>query len=112
MGTLRVERKGDCEHLATVAGGFRPDPATQDVFSPNGEGTLTVVHENSPDDYAVTQTLATQHGARTVALDAASHRLYLPTAEFGPASAPSADQPHPRPGIVDGTFTVLVVARP
>ena len=88
------------------------DPASQDAYSSNGEGTLTVVHENSPDDYAVTQTLATQRGARTIALDPSTHRLYLPTAEFGPAPPPSADQPHPRPAIQDGTFTVLVVGRP
>jgi DNA-binding beta-propeller fold protein YncE len=87
------------------------DPASQDIYSSNGEGTLTVIHENGPDDYAVTQTLPTQHGARTIALDAVTHRLYLPTAELGPAPPATADNPRPRPAIMDGTFSVLVVGR-
>lgn len=85
------------------------DPATQNVFSANGEGNLTVVHEVSPDKYEVQQTLETQRGARTIALDSATHRLYLPTAEFGPAPAASAENPRPRPTVVSGTFVVLVV---
>ena len=87
------------------------DPATRNVYSANGEGTLTVVHEQAPDSYQVLQTLNTQRGARTIALDGASHRLYLPTAEFGPTPPPSADQPHPRPPVLSGTFVVLVVAK-
>ncbi len=86
------------------------DPATQDVYSANGEGTLTVVHEQAPDQYVVKQTLPTQRGARTIALDPGTHRLYLPTAEFGPAPAATADNPHPRPAIVGGSFVVLVVS--
>ena len=87
------------------------DPTTRNVYSANGEGTLTVVHEQAPDSYQVLQTLNTQRGARTIALDGASHRLYLPTAEFGPTPPPSADQPHPRPPVLSGTFVVLVVAK-
>ena len=85
------------------------DPETGNVFSANGEdGTVTVVHELDPDHYTLLQTLATQRGARTIALDPLSHRLYLPTAEFGPAPA---EHPHPRPAILAGTFVVLVVER-
>jgi YVTN family beta-propeller protein len=84
------------------------DPATQDVFSANGEGTLTVVHESDPEHFAVTQTLDTARGARTVALDRKTHRLYLPSAEFGetPPASPGA---HSRPPILPGTFFVLTV---
>jgi YVTN family beta-propeller protein len=85
------------------------DPASQNIFSANGEGSLTVIHEADPDHYTVLQTLATQRGARTIALDGASHKLYLPTAEFGPAPAPTADHPHQRPPVLPGTFVVLVV---
>lgn len=85
------------------------DPATQNIYSANGEGTLTVVHQQSADRYQVLQTLPTQRGARTIALDSASHRLYLPTAEFGPAPPPSAEQAHPRPQPLPGSFVVLVV---
>lgn len=87
------------------------DPITQDVFSANGEGTMTIVHEQSPDHFIVQQTLMTQRGARTVAVDPSTHRIYLPTAQFGPAPAATADHPHPRPAILSGTFVVLVVAR-
>jgi YVTN family beta-propeller protein len=85
------------------------DPVTQNMFSANGEGSITVVHEVSPDRYTVGQTLSTQRGARTVALDLATHRLYLPTAEMSPAPPNSEENAHPRPTPVPGTFVVLVV---
>jgi len=89
--------------------GAQFDPDSQNAFSSNGEGTLTVVHESDPEHFAVIQTLATQKGARTIALDSATHRLYLPTASFGPAAQASGDE-HPRPPILPGSFVVLVVA--
>jgi YVTN family beta-propeller protein len=85
------------------------DPMTQNVFSANGEGTLTVVHEGSPDHYTVQQTLSTQRGARTVALDSATHRLYLPTADLSPPPPANDANTHPRPTAIPGTFVVLVV---
>jgi DNA-binding beta-propeller fold protein YncE len=85
------------------------DPETQDVFSANGEGTITVVHESDPGHFAVTQTLDTARGARTVALDRKTHRLYLPSAEFGETPPPSSADAHPRPPILPGTFFVLAV---
>ncbi|HWW77007.1 MAG TPA: hypothetical protein VNZ44_16520, partial [Pyrinomonadaceae bacterium] len=87
------------------------DPETGLVFSSNGEGTLTVVHEDSPDRYTVVETVATRRGARTLALDPKTHRVYLVTAEFGPPPAPTPERPRPRPSIVPGTFTLLVVGR-
>lgn len=87
----------------------RFDPGTDLAFSSNGDGTLTVVRELSPDAFVVAQTVRTQKGARTMALDAKTHRVYLVTADFGPAPAPTAAQPHPRPAILPGTFRLLVV---
>jgi YVTN family beta-propeller protein len=87
------------------------DPETGLVFSSNGEGTLTVVHEDSPDKYTVVENVKTQRGARTMALDPKTHRAYLVTAEFGPPPAPTPERPRPRPSIVPGTFTLLVVGR-
>lgn len=87
------------------------DPSTQNVFSANGEGSITVVHEVSANHYTVAQTLSTQRGARTIALDTQTHRLYLPTAEFGATPPATAQSPHPRPTPVPGTFVVLVVQR-
>jgi YVTN family beta-propeller protein len=86
------------------------DTASENFFSANGEGTVTVIHEIDSEHFDVVQTLQTQRGARTVALDTATHRLYLPTAEFSPAPAATAPEPHPRPKPVPGTFVVLVVA--
>src|SRR6185295_15328436 len=80
------------------------DTATGTAFASNGEGSLTVIRETSPGKFEVVQTLATRKGAKTMALDAATHRIYLPTAEFGPAPAPTAEQPRPRPSIVPGSF--------
>jgi len=85
------------------------DPATRQAFASNGEGTITVVQEESPDSFRVVGNVATQRGARTMTLDPVTHRLYTVTAAFGPAPAPSAEQAHPRPSILSGSFTVLVL---
>ena len=53
------------------------DPATQLAFSSNGDGTVTIAHEDSPDKLTVVQTLKTQKGARTMALDPKTHNIYL-----------------------------------
>jgi DNA-binding beta-propeller fold protein YncE len=79
------------------------------ALSANGEGTLTVVHEDSPDRYTVLGQVETQRGARTLAVDPRTHRVYLVTAEFGPAPAPTAERPHPWPSILPDTFQVLVL---
>jgi DNA-binding beta-propeller fold protein YncE len=86
------------------------DPATQTAFSTNGaDGTLTVVHEDAPDRYTVVQTLPTQRGARTIALDPATHRVYTVSAEFGPAPAATAENPRPRRPVLPGTFVLLTI---
>jgi hypothetical protein len=87
------------------------DPATGLAFSSNGEGTLTVVHEDSPSRYRVVSTVPTKPGARTMALDPRTHRIFTVTAELGPPHAPTAEQPHPRPTIVPDTFTLLILER-
>src|SRR5882724_2927442 len=87
------------------------DPGTGLAFSSNGEGTLTVIREVTPDSFAVVDTVPTQRGARTLALDPRTHALFLPTAEFGPAPAPTPEQPRPRPALVPGSFVILVVGR-
>ncbi len=86
------------------------DPETGFVFSSNGEGTLTVVRESSSGMFD-TETVPTQRGARTMALDSKTHRIYLPTAEFAPSPAPMAGTPNPRPAMVKGSFSILVVGK-
>jgi len=85
------------------------DPDLMRAFSSNGAGTLTIVQEVTPDSFKVIQNLETQLGARTVTLDNTTHRLYLPTAEFNPPPAPTAENPHPRPTIKANSFTILEV---
>jgi YVTN family beta-propeller protein len=83
------------------------DVDSQNAFSANGEGTLTVVHETDPEHFAVAQTLVTTRGARTIALDASRHRLYLPTARF--TEAGGAHEAEPKGTPMPGSFFVLVV---
>jgi len=87
------------------------DPATQNAFSSNGEGTLTVVHESAGDKFEVVQTVKTQRSARTITLDPKTGSLLLPAAELGPPPPATAEQPRPRPAIVPGSFALLVVSR-
>lgn len=91
------------------ADGVAFDPATQLAFSSNGEGTVTVVHEDAADAYRMVQTVRTRRGARTIALDPRTHAVYTVTADFGPAPAPTAENPRPRPAPVPGSFTLLVL---
>lgn len=90
------------------AAGF--DAAHKLAFSSNGDGTLTVV-DASKDSYPVIQNVETQKGARTMSFDSGTGRIYLVTAEFGPRPAATATNPRPRPAVVPGSFTVLVVGR-
>ena len=102
--------------LATAAIGEGPDGAAWDAahklaFSPNGgSGTLTVIDGSAPG-YPAIEELATQRGARTIDYDPIADRIYLVTAESGPRPAPTADNPHPRPAIVPGSFVVVVIGR-
>jgi YVTN family beta-propeller protein len=87
------------------------DPGTQLAFSSCGDGTITAAHEDSPDKYTVVDTIKTQQGARTMALDTGNHMIYTVTAEFGPTPAASPENPRPRPAIVPNTFTLLIFAK-
>jgi YVTN family beta-propeller protein len=93
----------------TDAAGF--DPETGYAFSSNGEGTLTVVHEDSPDKFSLVENVPTQARARTMTLDTKTHQVYLVTAEFGTAPAATAQQPRPRPPMVPGSFMLLIMSR-
>jgi DNA-binding beta-propeller fold protein YncE len=84
------------------------DPGTQLAFSSNGDGTLTVVHEDSPDKFTVAANVSTQRGARTMAIDLKTHNIFLVTADFGPPPAATPEHPHPRAAALPGTFTLLV----
>jgi DNA-binding beta-propeller fold protein YncE len=96
------------------------DPGTGLVFSSNGDGTTTIVHEDSPDKYTVVQTLATQKGGRTMALDTKNHNIYIVTAEFTDKDYPGYLVPSPPnspnarrgpPSFVPDTFSLLSFGR-
>jgi DNA-binding beta-propeller fold protein YncE len=88
------------------------DPETGLAFaSCGGDGVLTVVKEDSPDKFSVAENVPTQKGARTMALDTKTHKVFVVTAQFGPRPASTADDPHPRPAILPDSFVVLVVGK-
>jgi len=87
------------------------DPIYKRAYSSNGDGTLTMIQEEKNDSFKVVENIVTQKGARTIALNEITHRLYLPTAEFGSTPAPTADNPHPRPSIKPNTFVILEVEK-
>ena len=112
--TMAVTDADSGKAIASVPIGDGPDAAAFDpqrqlAFSSNGEsGTLTVVHEDDPDHFTVVQNVPTQKSARTMALRPGGD-VFLSAAQFGPKPAPSADNPHARPPLVPGSFTILVV---
>ena len=82
------------------------DPASQDAFASNADGTLTVIHQDTADTYHVVETVQTQQGSRNLGLDPTTHRLFLAAAKFGPASGGRGRAP-----VVGETFSLLVVER-
>jgi YVTN family beta-propeller protein len=99
--------------VSQVANGGYSDAASFDakeklVYSSNGEGSLTVVHQDTPDTYTVLSKVDTLKGAKTMAVDQKTHRVYLISAQFGPVPAATAENPRPRAPIVPDTVTVLV----
>ena len=98
--------------IGTGTDGAAFDPASGDAFASNADGTLTVIHEDAPNAYHVSQTIATATGSRNMGLDTATHRAFVVGAKFGPAPAQATPaNPRRRPAMVPGTFEVMVVER-
>jgi YVTN family beta-propeller protein len=87
------------------------EPSTGLLFVAAREGTLHVFHEDSPDNFSVVETVKTEFGARNMALDPKTHQLFIDTADFAPAAAPTTEQLHPQPTPVSGTLRLLVYGR-
>jgi len=87
------------------------DPALGLAFAPcgGGTGTLALVQVEGPDRFSVLANVPTRRGARTIALDEKSHRVFTVTAGFGPTPPPTKEQPRPRPKLLPGTFTLLTL---
>ena len=81
------------------------DPASGDAFASNADGTLTVIHQDSPDQYHMAQTIETPRFSRNMGLDPANHRVFLVAAKFGEVPAGGRG----RPPVLPGTFSLLVI---
>ena len=86
------------------------DPKSGRVFTSNRDGTLSVVREQAPGRFVAEQTVKTASGARTIAFDEQTGRMFLPYADFGRAPPPTAAVPEPRAPLIPASFGVLVVA--
>ena len=84
------------------------DSTTLLAFASCGDGTTTIVREEAPNKLTVLQTLKTERGARTMALDSKTHRIYLPSAQFQPPPSPSPGTSPARPSVLPNTLKLLV----
>jgi DNA-binding beta-propeller fold protein YncE len=82
------------------------DPGSGDAFASNADGTLTVIHQDSPDQYRVIQTIETPQGSRNMGLDPTNHRVFVVSAKFGPAPAGGK-----RGTVMPDTFALMVIER-
>jgi DNA-binding beta-propeller fold protein YncE len=113
--TMVVVNAGDGKILAAIpigsgADGAAFNPNTMEAFASLTDGTLAIVKEVSPTTFALEQTLQTKAGAKTIALDTKTNRLFLITADFAaPPAVPGG--PPSRPQMVPGSFSILVVGK-
>ena len=87
------------------------NPKTMEVFSSQGDGTLTIVKENSPTSFVVEQTVKTPVRAKTITLDAKTGKLYLITAEYAPAPPVAAGERPARPTMIPDSFMIVTVGK-
>ena len=90
------------------ADGAAFDPKAHRIFAPTKDGKLTIIQEETADKYSVLQSLATQYGARTIALDRKTGRVFLPTGVFEPAPPATPGGP-PKERLAKDSFELLVV---
>jgi hypothetical protein len=87
------------------------DTSTKRAFSSNGEGSISVIQEVSPNEFKVLETIKTEPGARTITLDGKTHHVFVSTAQYGAMPAATTENPRPRPPVVPGTFMILEFGR-
>jgi hypothetical protein len=81
------------------------DATSGDVFASNADGTLTVIHQDSADQYHIIENVSTPVGSRNMGLDPTNHHIFVVSAEFGPAPAGGKGR---RP-VLSGTFTLMTI---
>lgn len=87
------------------------DINTKNIFTSNGEGTMSVFHEKSADVIEFVETVNTKRGARTITINDKTHLVYLPTADFEPELPQADGTPKARPKMIPGSFQVLVIGQ-
>lgn len=92
--------------IGTGVDGAGYDPASGDAFASNADGSLTVIHQDSPDEYHLSQSVTTPERSRNMGLDPLTHRIFVVSAKFGPPAKGER-----RPPVLPGTFTLLVIER-
>src|SRR5436190_23927957 len=97
LGAFRIGRGVDSTWV---------DPGAGYAFSSCSTGTVTIAHEDAPETLAVVQTLETATGARTMALDPSTHRIYLAAAKYAPP--PEGSPANARPTIVPGSMHLKI----
>ena len=83
------------------------DPALKNIYTSNGEGTMTVIHEDNANKFTVLENVNTKRSARTITIDQSTHLLYLPAADLEPVAAGETG----RPKMIPGTFQILVIGK-
>jgi DNA-binding beta-propeller fold protein YncE len=87
------------------------DPETGLVYISNGDGTVSIIRQESPDTYSALETVKTAPGARNMALDPKTKKIFLPLFDRGPPAPQTAEVPNPRGCVIPGSFRVLVFGR-
>jgi DNA-binding beta-propeller fold protein YncE len=95
--------------IGTGVDGAGFDAASGNAFASNADGTLTVIHQDSPDQYHVIENVPTPQGARNMGLDPTNHRVFIVSAKFGPV--PAGTPGRGRPPVLPGSFTLMVIER-
>jgi DNA-binding beta-propeller fold protein YncE len=93
--------------IGTGVDGAGFDAASGNAFASNADGTLTVIHQDTPDQYRAIETVQTPLGSRNMGLDPTNHRLFVASAKFGPAPAGGRG----RGPVLPGSFAVIVIER-
>ncbi len=99
------------EPIGSGVDGTAYDAASGDVFASNADGTLTVIHEDSPDKYHVVQNLHTAESGKNMGLDSVTHRLYVVAARFEPPADTASANSRRRAPMVPGSFMMMVIER-
>ena len=93
--------------IGTGVDGAGYDAAASNAFASNANGTLTVIHQDSPGSISCPRKRPDPDGSRNMGLDPTTHRIFIASAEFGPAPAGGRG----RPPVLPGTFAVMVIEK-